>query len=831
MIRRKTPDLKLAMAESRSQIPAGEHIPMCVHVSPDVVKLKDGEFLATWRLHGISFETAAPDEIAAAKEQLVNFIHSIRGTDQAEPTALWFHRVRRRVNESLGKSFPSTFATQFAEKWQAKLNANWMLRNELYMTLILRPLENVSKVTKSQRKKTAKDLIDFDTSALGRFKLLCSQVDQSVVKYGGIRLTTSEVTTTTGNTIWLSQMLTFYKFLLTQVWEDTPIIDAPIYNYLFDGRMFAGDANGIVHITHPQKSSYIGYLDLQDYPSISEPGMNNCLFTGGYEFVETQSFSFLSKRQGVEGLKLQQKRLISGGEGSPEQIADLEGAMEDIRNGRVFLGEYHYTLGVVGSSLTDAQANMSKARTTLQEEAGYKVATVDLVPECAHFAQLPGVWKWRPREAKLTSRNLACMSPLHNFDLGKREGNPWGSAISLLQTPSGQGYYFNFHDSPLAKNSVGEKLPGNLFMCGMTGAGKSALLSFLLAQATRIPNLRILFFDKDRGGEAFIRAIGGRYRQLRRGQPTGFNPFQWNPTERTIKFVEKLVLEAARRSPDEVLSVGMENALVTSVRQVFALPRREDRRISAIMQLVGETSDVGQRLAKWCRTAAKEGTNAWVLDNAQDTTDFEGCSVFGYDYTDFLGDPECGPIILAYILEAADTLINGDPFIYVMEEFAKMVSAKSQVMVEFARDKQTTIRKLNGLGIFVTQSPSQVNAYPIGATLREQCATQIFLPNPAADYTDYVEGFKLSPTEFETIKGFDLDSRMFLVKVGQRSTICRLDLGGMRDELEVISGTLDNVMLLDELRQRLGSDDPKVWMKPYLDAINERRLNLGEKAA
>lgn len=39
-------------------------------------------------------------------------------------------------------------------------------------------------------------------------------------------------------------------------------------------------------------------------------------------------------------------------------------------------------------------------------------------------------------------------------------------------------------------------------------------------------------------------------------------------------------------------------------------------------------------------------------------------------------------------------------------------------------------------------------------TVLAQCATQIFLTNPAADSSDCVDQFELTPTEFETIKGF-----------------------------------------------------------------------------
>lgn len=825
MFFKKSGDLNEAKEFSRGEVHVGQFIPMAAHISPNVVKLREnGDLCATWRLHGIPFETAAPHAIASAKRELENFLHGVRGSETSEPCAIWVHRVRRRFQDRLKGHFPSAFAQHLNEKYFDHLAGQSMLKNELYFTLVIRPTATANGAFKKLRTRSAESLMAFDAEVLERFETLAQQVEASMRKYGGERLGTTERTLPNGHTARGSEMLSFYRFLLTGRFEPVDLEAGPIYNYLCDARLFAGDKNGVVQREHLEGRSFVGYLDLLDYPEWSEPGMNNCLFYGDYEFVETQSFSFLNKRAGMDHIRLQRKRLISGGEGSAEQIADMELAEEDVRNGRVFVGEYHYSLGIMGSSVEQVRKDMANARTAMQEEVSYKVATVDVIPECAHFAQLPGNWTWRPRVATVTTRNFASMAPMHNFELGKRSGNPWGEAVAIFQTPARQPYYLNLHQMVLGRDRFGEKDPGNTFVCGMTGTGKSVWLGFVVSMLTKVRGLRVLFFDKDRGAEILIRALGGRYRQLQRGQPTGFNPFQWEPTESTVKFVEQLVMQCARRGADESLPIDVENEIIKAVRRVFAQPDRASRRISAILQHVGENSAVGERLAKWCRTPTRKGSNAWVLDNAQDTTDFNGHSIFGFDYTEFLEDEEVGPIILSYILEAAETLINGQPFVYVMEEFAKMVSAKSQTLVEFARDKQTTIRKLNGLGMFVTQSPSQIKDYPIGDTLREQCVTQVFLPNPAADRSDYVERFQLTEAEFETIKNFAQDSRCFLIKQGERSTVCRLNLYGFSEELELLTGTPESVELCHLVRSELRTDDPEIWAPVFIERLKRQKL-------
>lgn len=824
MFFKKSGDLAQSKTLSAGEVHVSDFIPFAVHIAPNIIKLREsGDVLATWRLHGVTFETASPDQISSAKRELVNFLHGLRGAETGEPCALWVHRVRRAHKDVLHGRFPSQFAQDLSNKYYASLGQQSMLKNELYFTLLLRPSVNANGAAKKMRVRNAANLNEFDAEVCEKLNSLTRSVDASLAKYGGERLTCTERLSKSGEKIVSSEMLSFYKYLLTHRYERVDVEPSAIYNYLCDTRIFAGDTSGIVQIHAIDHKSFAGYLDFLDYPEVSEPGMNNCLFYGDYDFIETQSFSFLGKREGLKTIELQRSRLVSGGEGSPQQINDMENALEDVRNGRVFMGEYHYSLAVMGQDVDSVKRSMASARGALQEDVGYKVAVVDVVPECAHFAQLPGNWTWRPRVATLTSRNFACFAPLHNFDVGKRNNNPWGQSVAMLQTPAKQPHYLNLHQAVIGKNRIGEKDPGNTFICGMTGTGKSVLLGFIASMLTKVDGLRILFFDKDRGAELLIRALGGKYRQLKRGQPTGFNPFQWEPTDSTVKFVEKLVMQCAKRAPDEVLQIDVENKIIMAVRAVFNQPDKNTRRISAILQHVGANSAVGDRLSKWCRTVGRDGSNAWVLDNAQDATNFDGCNIFGYDYTEFLGDEEVGPIILSYILEAADTLIDGKPFVYIMEEFAKMVAAKSQTLVEFARDKQTTIRKLNGLGIFVTQSPSQVNQYPIGATLREQCVTQIYLPNPAGDYADYVDGFKLTQAEFTTIANLGTDSRSFLVKQGDRSTVCTLNLYGFQDELEILTGTPESVELCELIRKELQTDDPKIWIPVFHERLKVQK--------
>ena len=74
--------------------------------------------------------------------------------------------------------------------------------------------------------------------------------------------------------------------------------------------------------------------------------------------------------------------------------------------------------------------------------------------------------------------------------------------------------------------------------------------------------------------------------------------------------------------------------------------------------------------------------------------------------TELLDDPEVSTPVTMYLLQLTESLIDGRRFVYVMTEFWKRLG--DPVFTDFAKDKQKTIRKQNGLGIFDTQSPADV---------------------------------------------------------------------------------------------------------------------------
>lgn len=112
MFFKKSGDLEESKQLGKGEVHVAHYIPMGVHLSPNVIKLREnGDLCATWRLHGLPFETASPEQISSAKRELVNFLHGVRGSEISEPCALWVHRVRRRFTDRLKGRFPARSAS------------------------------------------------------------------------------------------------------------------------------------------------------------------------------------------------------------------------------------------------------------------------------------------------------------------------------------------------------------------------------------------------------------------------------------------------------------------------------------------------------------------------------------------------------------------------------------------------------------------------------------------------------------------------------------------------------------------------------------------------
>ena len=801
---------------ANAENPLARFVPFSSLVSGHDVITRGGDYLRVWRLDGVPFECADEHTIAECHEAKCSLLRNLSGGQ----FAIWEHRLHRAIDDSLSPPAEPGFARDLAQAYDTLLRTQRMMSNELYLTIVYRPdVSQPGQVLRSRR-RTRAEIAATQAEALAVMEEKSALVERVLRSFGPSVLGTVE---RRGRRY--SELAEFLGLLINGRWRAVPMHAGPLYRTLPTARLSFGTDK--LEIRHGDERRYAAFVDIHEYADAVEPGVLDTLLYERSEFIETQSFSILPRREAMRSLELQRDQLIASDDIVASQVAEMDLALNELGDGQFCMGEYHYSLLVLGDSVADAGQRAARAIGAVGEACSLQMRPVDLVADAAWFAQLPGNWQWRPRAAKLSSRAYAALASNHNFARGKRDGNPWGEALALLRTPSGQPFYLNLHKSPDDEDSEDKKLPGNTLIIGSTGVGKTTLVMLLLALSRKwTPAPRLVLFDLDRGSEIALRALGGRYFTLEAGKPTGCNPLQRAPTPARIQFWEQLVRTCLETAALPLLPAD-ERAIAAAVRAVASMPASL-RRFSTVRQNLPKTGEnsLYDRLGRWCRG----GALGWVFDEADDRlTDLQDAPAIGFDTTEFLDLPEVRTPIMMYLLDVMGELVNGERLIYVISEFWKALD--NDIFSDFAKQKQKTIRKQNGLGIFDTQSPSDVLRHPIGRTMVEQSVTKIFLANAEAVREEYVDGFGLSKAEYEIVRGLGArGGRTFMVKQGDRSAVCELDLSGLEDFVTVLSATTDNVALLDSIRER-SSNAPRDWLPALLAAVHSRRQASQRRSA
>lgn len=352
-------------------------------------------------------------------------------------------------------------------------------------------------------------------------------------------------------------------------------------------------------------------------------------------------------------------------------------------SGRIGFGTHHLTVLVSGENpkkLDQALAFAEGAFLNL----GIVAVREDLNLEPCFWAQLPGNFPLIARSSLISTANFASFASLHNYPRGQMAGNHWGPAVTVLETVSGTPYFFNFHVKDV----------GHTTIIGPTGTGKSVLLNFLLAQCFQF-NGKTFFFDKDRGGEIFVRAMRGAHSTIGTSQPSGFNPLQLPDTPENRAFLA-LWLSLLLSARGESLSAEDLAKIAEAVDGTYKLDF-EHRTLPNLAPFLGlgGAGSLTNRLSIWYG----HGTHQNLFSNHDDVLKFDQ-NFYGFEMGEILEDKIGLPSVLAYLFHRIDLALNGQPTIIVLEEGWKLLD--NPYFAPRIKDWLQTIRKRNGFVIFLT---------------------------------------------------------------------------------------------------------------------------------
>lgn len=780
--------------EREREMGIGTHVPFLRHVTEQVVVTKSGMFASVIRLSGLPFQTMDQAEINA---RLANRNTSVRSLGSSR-FALYATIVRRRIAPEIDGDFDNPFAAELDERYLQGLGTRMMFVNEIYLTVIRRPMTGrAGKVDRvfnwlraadsgeiEARSEAIRDLNDIVSGLVGDLAAYRAETLGCVDRDGSV----------------YSEVAEFLAKILSAGEEcSIPLPRMSLAETVGTGRLFFGRRAMEIWSADGTRSKLAAMVSAKEYPPMTTPGQLDGLLRLPYEFIITHSFAPEDRTSVTEVINTIGRQIANSDDGGTSTEEDIEAARDKLASGEVVFGKHHMSVAVFaddGAGLNRAIADVTAELSRM----GVIAVREDLNQEACWWAQLPGNFAYIARQGLISSINFAGLFSAHNFPSGQTKKLHWGKPISLLETTSQTAYYFNFHEDDV----------GNFTVIGPTGSGKTVVLSFLLAQSMRVtPRPRCVFIDKDRGGEIFVRAMGGRYERLAVGERTGFAPLQLDDTPANRSFGKTLV-GYLTCPPDRSLTAEEMSIISDAVDGMYDNFPRDARKLSMLAEALrgrakAAIGDLADRLGEWT-----SGDKGWLFDNERDELDFSG-NLIGFDMTEVLNDKRVRTAALLYMFHRIQEILDGTPSMIFLDEGWRLLD--DEVFSGFIKDWLKTIRKMNGIVGFGTQSAADVVRSELKSTIIEQTMTNIFFPNASADEESYRRAFGLSEKEFRFVKQADKHSRTFLVKHAQDSIIARLDLSAMPDIVKVLSGRPETVRECEALRERFG-ENPGQWL-PY----------------
>lgn len=784
-----------------NDVKANKFIGIKGHWGNDILLTDDNRLIQVIQLGGFSFETA-DDEDLDIKKDLRNALFKGVGDSSAK---IYTHIIRRKKVPYppgyINPDMPYGFAAYLDKQWVARTSKKESFINELYISIIQKvslksnPIDDLAR--KLLRKpKDNQAFLESMKEAQESLQEVSSRVISSLRDYSPEILGLEKV-----GDLYYSRPAEFISDIVNCI-DDRRILftNDNISRNIINSRLVF--KNKYFEVKQQDGSiKFGGIASIKEYGPKTWPGVLDSFLKMPFELVISQSFDSINRQIAMNKMQLQQNRMIQSEDKAVSQVIEISEALDKTMSGEIGFGQHHMTVMCIEKGLKELESALSMALVEISSTGGMSVREKTNM-EPAFWSQVPGNFKYVGRKATINTSNLASFCSFHNYPLGKPKNNFWGDAVTVLDTTSGTPYYFNFHLRDI----------GHTTIIGPTGAGKTVLMNFLCAQAQKF-RCRLFFFDKDRGAEIFLRALNGVYTIVDPGKKCGFNPLLLPDTGENRIFLLEWLKQLVS-TLGETLSAEDVTLLTTAINGNYKLDKK-DRKLSNIAPFLGleGPGTLAGRLAMW----HGKGSHAKIFDNDEDSIDFSQSNIFGFEMAELLKDKfALGPVLL-YLFHRINISLDGSPTMIVLDEAWALID--NPIFAPKIKDWLKVLRKLNTFIVFATQSVEDASKSSISDTLIQQTATQIFLPNLKATQV-YRTAFLLTEREHHLIKTIDPSSRFFLIKQGVDAVVARVDLSGMGDVINVLSGRADTVLILDSVMKEHGND-PEVWLPIFNKKVKE----------
>lgn len=356
------PALTRDMSAAAREQPAGKHLPYARHVDDWTVETRDGLLMQFIQVRGLLFETADSDEINYRKRLRDAALQAIGSSRYA----VYHHVIRREADVSLGADFGDAFSRQLDMAWRARLSNRKLYINDLFLTLVRRPLQGKVGTLDRLKQKIGRTVAPLDAS---RYELqqLAQARDALIAALGSYEPRLLGVYDSPQGPC--SEALEFLSYLFNGEMRPALLPMQDLGDYLPYRRVSFGQDAVELGRAGASPRQFLGLVSIKDYPGQTAPGMLDELLRLPFELTISQSFGFVERQAALSRMNLALRRMKSAEDDALSLRAELTDAKDDVAAGRAAFGEHHMTIAVRADAMEEVEQGTAEIQAALADPA------------------------------------------------------------------------------------------------------------------------------------------------------------------------------------------------------------------------------------------------------------------------------------------------------------------------------------------------------------------------------------------------------------------------------------------------------------------------------